>query len=285
MAAGDNRKQVAELKSLREKLNRAERKKDYPTMAEACLEIIALDARAKSLNIMVCLYHKDLGEAYLKLLEYEKAVASLKIARDGRVTVAIPQVETGQGIWTALPQIVADELGAAWETVAVEPAALTENYPNPLVGDGKMRITAGSTSVRAFEQPLRKAAAVARTMLVGAAADRWNISPSECEVADGFVINGARTLTFGELAEEAADRTPPRSQPLRQSTKGRLIGQALARLDGPAKADGSWRFATDVRLPNMLFAAVRMASPRYSTTSTLCQVPSQDTRSRRTTSA
>src|SRR3954452_21100701 len=93
----------------------------------------------------------------------------IKIARDGRVTVAVPQMETGQGIWTALPQIVADELGAAWETVAVEPAPLTGAYANPLAKDEawpkNARITAGATSVRGFERPLREAAAVARMML------------------------------------------------------------------------------------------------------------------------
>jgi isoquinoline 1-oxidoreductase beta subunit len=189
----------------------------------------------------------------------------IKIARDGRVTVAIPQTETGQGIWTALAQVVADELGAAWETIAVEPAPLTEAYANPLAKDEGwpegIRITAGSTSVRAFEQPLRHAAAVARTMLVGAAADRWNIDPSECQIADGFVLNGARTFTFGELAEEAADRAPSRNPPLRQDTKGRLIGQPLHRLDGPAKVSGKLRFAADVRLPDMLFASARLAPP------------------------
>jgi isoquinoline 1-oxidoreductase beta subunit len=189
----------------------------------------------------------------------------IKVGRDGRVTVAVPQAETGQGIWTALPQIVADELGAAWETVAVEPAPLTDAYANPLAKEegwpSDIRITANSTSVRAFEQPLRKAAAVARAMLVGAAADRWNVSASDCEAADGFVINGVRTFTFGELAEEAADRSPPLSVALRQSAKGRLVGQPLARLDGPAKADGSWRFASDVRLADMLFASARMAPP------------------------
>jgi isoquinoline 1-oxidoreductase beta subunit len=184
----------------------------------------------------------------------------IKIARDGRITIAVPQVETGQGIWTGLAQVVADELGAAWETIAVEPAPLTKSYANPLV-EGGHRITAGSTSVRAFEQPLREAAALARAMLVGAAADRWNISPGECDTADGFVISGARTFTFGELAEEAADRSPPSSPPLRQSARSRLMGQPLQRLDGPAKADGSWRFAGDVRLPDMLFASVRMAPP------------------------
>ena len=203
----------------------------------------------------------------------------IKIGRDGRVTVAVPQVETGQGIWTALPQIVADELGAAWDTVAAEPAPLTGAYGNPLASsegwldnlgrlraiqiahDGRTRITAGSTSVRGFEEPLRTAAATARAMLVGAAADRWDVSAAACDTADGLVVNGGRTFTFGELAEEAADRTPPGRAALRQSAKARLIGQPLQRLDGPAKADGSLRFAGDVRLPGMLFAAARLAPP------------------------
>jgi hypothetical protein len=85
MAAGDNRKHVAELKGLRDKLNLAVHRKEYAIAVEVCLEIIALDKRAKSLNIMVCLYHKDLGEAYLKLLEYEKAVASFTTAREGLI--------------------------------------------------------------------------------------------------------------------------------------------------------------------------------------------------------
>ena len=189
----------------------------------------------------------------------------IKIARDGRITVAVPQVETGQGIWTALPQIVADELGAAWETVAVEPAPFASAYGNPMAKEegwpAGIRITAAATSVRAFEQPLREAAAVAREMLVGAAADRWNVKPSECETADGFVIMGPRTFTFGELAEEAADRAPPSRPQLRQSNKGRLIGQPLQRLDGPAKANGRMQFAADVRLPGMLFASARIAPP------------------------
>ena len=194
----------------------------------------------------------------------EQAFGSfIKVARDGKVTVAVPQVETGQGTWTALAQIVADELGAAWETVAVEPAPLAKTYANPLAKEQGwpkgIRMTANSTSVRGFEQPLREAAATARAMLVGAAADRWNINPSECDTADGFVINGVRTVTFGELAEEAADRTPPLKAPLRGAGKSRLAGQPLQRLDGPAKADGSWRFAADVRLPRMLYASARLA--------------------------
>lgn len=208
----------------------------------------------------------------------EEAFGSfIKIARDGRITVAVPQVETGQGIWTGLSQVVADELGADWESIAVEPAPLTGTYGNPLASpegwldsvgvmrahsiesEGRNRITAGSTSVRAFAEPMREAAAVARMMLVGAAADRWNVDPADCETADSFVMNRGRTFTFGELAEEAADRSPPGNPPLKQATRGRLMGQALARLDGPAKADGSWRFGGDVRLPGMLFASLRIA--------------------------
>jgi isoquinoline 1-oxidoreductase beta subunit len=189
----------------------------------------------------------------------------INIAKDGKVTVAVPQVETGQGIWTGLPQIVADELGAAWETVAVEPAPLAKVYGNPMAKEegwpAGIRITANSTSVRGFERPMREAAAIARAMLVGAAADRWNVDPAECDTADGFVINGVRTFTFGELAEEAAGRSPPGSAPLRQTTKARLMGQPLQRLDGPAKAEGSWRFAGDVRLPAMLYASARIAPP------------------------
>jgi hypothetical protein len=83
MAMGDNKKQIAELKALRDKLNTAEGRRDYAVVAEACLEIIALDVRVKSLNIMAFLYHKDLGEAYVKLQEYKKALASLNTAREG----------------------------------------------------------------------------------------------------------------------------------------------------------------------------------------------------------
>ncbi|MBA3511961.1 molybdopterin cofactor-binding domain-containing protein, partial [Sphingomonas sp.] len=199
----------------------------------------------------------------------------LKIGRDGRVTVAVPQVETGQGVWTALPQIVADELGAAWETVAVEPAPLAPAYANPLAaeegwldGIGRlrrfslepMRITAGSTSVRAFDQPLREAGATARAMLIAAAAERWDVDTEECDTVDGFVLHRAKTFAFAELAEEAAARNPP-SSPRRRSSGARLSGKPLPRLDLPAKSDGSFRFAADVRLPDMLFASARLAPP------------------------
>ena len=127
--------------------------------------------------------------------------AFVKIGRDGSVTVAVPQIETGQGIWTALPQLLAHELGAAWETVAVEPAPFADGYANPITGEwlreldlgaDAARITAGSTSMRAFEQPFREAGATARAMLIAAAAERWDVPTGECDTADGFVLHKSR---------------------------------------------------------------------------------------------
>ena len=201
----------------------------------------------------------------------------LKIGGDGRVTVAVQQAEYGQGVWTALPQLLADELGASWETVAVEPAPVNGRYANPLAAaqgwlagagplrryrigqSGRMRLTAGSTSVRAFEVPLRQAGATARAMLIAAAARRWGVSAEECSATDGQVRHQGKQLAFGDLADAAARIDPPRDVPLREIGTGTLAGNPLPRLDLPAKSDGSFRFAGDIRLPGMLFASVWMA--------------------------
>ena len=188
----------------------------------------------------------------------------LRIATDGRVTLAVPQTETGQGIWTGLAQIAADELGAAWENMAVEPAPLAPVYANRLVArdyDVSTRITAGSTSIRAFEQPLREAAAVARMMLCDAAASRWGVNAAECDTGSGFVMHEGKRLGFGEVAADAAGNEPPGKPILREPGAGKLAGEPLPRLDLPVKSDGSLRFASDVRLPRMIFASVRMAPP------------------------
>jgi isoquinoline 1-oxidoreductase beta subunit len=188
----------------------------------------------------------------------------LRIATDGRVTLAVPQVEIGQGIWTGLAQIAADELGAAWEQMGVEPAPHGSAYVNRLLArdyEVSTRITAGSTSIRAFEQPLREGAALARMMLCEEAAERWNVTAAECDAADGFVVHEGKRLGLGELAAAAAGRAPPSAPQLRPRGSGKLAGEALPRLDLPAKSDGSLRFAGDVRLPRMIFASVRMAPP------------------------
>ncbi len=180
----------------------------------------------------------------------------LRIANDGRVTVAVPQAETGQGAWTGLAQIAADELGAAWDLIAVEPAPLAPGYANELIGE--TRLTALSTSIRAFEAPMREAAAMARAMLCAAAAERWNVDASACAAQGGFVVSGGKRIGFGELADEAASMRAPTSASLR---RGVLAGRSLPRLDLPAKSDGSLRFAGDVRLPGLRFASLRMAPP------------------------
>ncbi|TFI59837.1 xanthine dehydrogenase family protein molybdopterin-binding subunit [Sphingomonas parva] len=212
--------------------------------------------------------------------------AFLKIASDGRVIVAVPQVELGQGVWTTLPQILADELGAAWETIAVEPAPPGPFCANQLIAeeravgpesgflDGVRRwrarevaardaamVTGGSTSVRAFEQVMREAGAGARALLMKAAAARWNVPWESLDTAGGFVVGDAGKLRFGELAEAAAAEELPDVLLMRGGVDNRLAGQALTRLDLPSKVDGSARFAGDVRLADMLFASVRSAPP------------------------
>ncbi len=191
----------------------------------------------------------------------------LTVAPDGRVTVAVPQVETGQGIWTALAQIAADELGADWNKVAVVPAPGGPVYGNQFVWAehpaGKLenfRITAESTSVRAFEKPMRQAGAIARSLLCAAAAAKWNVAAAECDAAGGFVLHEGKSLPFGVLAAAAAKMTPPQNPVLRANASGKLAGRSLPRLDLPPKTDGSFRLAGDVRLPGMVFAAIRLAS-------------------------
>ncbi|PSJ20405.1 aldehyde oxidase, partial [Halomonas sp. ND22Bw] len=108
-----------------------------------------------------------------------------------------------------------------------------------------------------FEEPMRQAGAAARVLLCKAASRRWDADWEECDTAGGFVVNGARKLRFGELAEAAAKEALPDELPLRIGEEGRLSGQPLPRLDAPAKTDGSANFVADIRLPDMVFASIR----------------------------
>lgn len=204
--------------------------------------------------------------------------AWLKVGADGRVIVAVPQTEHGQGVYTTLPQIVADELGADWRTVGVEPAPLNPLYANPLalgeIFEGLfdrlpdtlrethaqrtgLMLTGGATSIRNFEGALRDAGAAARSMLCMAAARRWGVDWEQCTAANGFVLHAKQKLRFGELAAEAASEEPPADLPMRIGDEGRLTGTSVPRLDVPSKVDGSANFAGDIRLPGMVFAAIR----------------------------
>ena len=218
--------------------------------------------------------------------------AWLKIAVDGVVTVAVPQLEMGQGITTILPQIIAYELGADWRQIAVEPAPVSGAYANvPLAREwmalwdasfaglstssddllatrfaqgNRFNATAAGTSLAAYEQPCREAAAAARAMLAQAAASRWGVAWEECEVENGLVTQGANRASFGELAEDAAGYSPPDPPPLRPEPPREKplladvdAAPAYPRIDLPSKVDGSHRFAGDVRLPGMVFASIR----------------------------
>jgi isoquinoline 1-oxidoreductase beta subunit len=186
----------------------------------------------------------------------------LRIATDGRVTLAVPQTEVGQGIWSGLAQIAADELGVAWENMAVEPAPHGAAYANRLIAHDyhvTTRVTAGSSSVRAFEGPLRETAAAARAMLCAAAARHWGVNAAECDTDGGFVVHEGKRLGFGEVSADAAGLRPPEVPLLRPGGAGKLVGEPLPRLDLPAKSDGSLRFASDIRLPRMIHGSVRMA--------------------------
>lgn len=187
----------------------------------------------------------------------------VKIGIDGHVTVVVPQVEMGQGVFTTLPQIVADELGADWRTVAVEAAPGNPIYANHLLVEewfgtsrGAEMVTGGSTSVRNYEAILRDAGAVARALLCKAAAQRWDADWEACDTAAGFVVRGDDRMRFGEVAAEAAILEVPATVAWRVDRDNRLSGHSVPRLDLPAKVDGSVNYAADVRLPDMVYAAI-----------------------------
>ena len=206
----------------------------------------------------------------------------VKIGTDGHVAVVVPQAEMGQGVWTALPQMLADELGADWRTVSVEPAPINPLYANDfllreaaagaaphmlagvagrvgmeLARRSTFMLTGGSSSVRGFEARYRIAGAGARVLLCMAAAARWGIDWRACDTRDGFVVRGDDRFRFAELAAEAAALSLPDDVPLRTIGAGGISGQSVPRLDLPAKVDGSIRYAGDVRLPDMVYASVR----------------------------
>ncbi len=204
--------------------------------------------------------------------------AWLKIGTDGHVTVAVPQHEHGQGAYTALAQIVADELGADWRTVGVEAAPINPLYANPLALDELLEgvfsrvptatqaafaaragamMTGGSTTVRMFEDDCRTAGAAARAVLCKAAGRRWSVPWTACAVDAGFVVHAGKRLRFAELAVEAVQESVPDPLPIGVAGAGKLAGRSLPRIDVPAKVDGSASFAGDIRLPDMVHAAIR----------------------------
>ena len=188
--------------------------------------------------------------------------AFIRIGRDGSVTLTIGQVEMGQGTYTALPMLIAEELEVELSQVQVEHAPPDDKrFGNRLMG---FQATGNSNSVRAFWEPLRRAGATARTMLVAAAAKRWNVDPAACRAEKGEVIHSAssRRTTYGALAAEAATLPIPQQVALKDPKQFKLIGTSAKRLDAPAKVNGTAVFGIDVKLPGLKIATLA-ASPVF----------------------
>jgi CO/xanthine dehydrogenase Mo-binding subunit len=176
--------------------------------------------------------------------------AWLRIDGDGTVAVTVAKSEMGQGVLTALPMILAEELDADWSNIKVEQALAGKKY-------GDMG-TGGSASIRTSWEALRTAGATARAMLVSAAAKRWGVPESACRTETSHVIHvpTGRKLTYGELAGEAAILPVPATVALKAPKDFRIVGKRIPRIDTPSKVNGTAQFGIDIRIPGMLYAAV-----------------------------
>ncbi len=182
--------------------------------------------------------------------------AFIAIDSQGLVTLQVPSLEMGQGTSTAMPMLLAEELDADWRLVRFALAPAADAF---LRHDGQRQMTGAAVTVKERFLPLRQAGAAARAMLVQAAATRWKVPVASCSTQPGQVVHAAsgRKLGYGALAAEAARLTPPANPPLKPEAGFRLIGQAVKRLDVPAKVNGSASYGIDLKLPGQLAAAVK----------------------------
>jgi isoquinoline 1-oxidoreductase beta subunit len=207
------------------------------------------------------------GFRLLSAAELEKTGAAfrpnvwLEVLPDNTVIVTINKSEMGQGVYTSLPMIVADELDADWKKVRMEVAPAADAYKDPAWGS---QSTGGSSSIRHMMAPLRKAGAAAREMLLIAAAREWNVAVKECAVSLGTVwhIKSNRMLTYGQLTKEAARLEVPQNPTLKKESQFRYMGKELPRLDMHEKVNGKAQFGIDSFVPEMLYAAIAR-SPAY----------------------
>jgi len=182
--------------------------------------------------------------------------AFIRIDGGGQVTLIIPQVEMGQGTYTSMPMLIAEELEVGLDQVRVEHAPANDKlYANPLIG---FQVTGGSTSVRSAWEPLRQAGAAGRIMLIAAAAHSWNVAPDSCHAEKGQVIHSAtgRKLSYGDLADKATTLPVPAKVALKDPKDFTLIGTSPKRLDTPDKVNGKAQYGIDTRLPNMKVATI-----------------------------
>lgn len=181
--------------------------------------------------------------------------AWVRVTPDNTVTLVVDKSEMGQGVMTALPMLLAEELAVDLDKVRLVEAPAAKEYKNPKLG---MQATGGSTSVGSSWERLRQAGAAARVLLIEAAAREWSVAPASLTAEHGIVFHRAsgRRATYGELATRAAELPAPAHPPLKPRADYTLIGKPLPRVDTPAKVDGSARFGIDVKVPHMLIATV-----------------------------
>ena len=182
--------------------------------------------------------------------------AFIRIGGDGQVVLTMPYVEMGQGTYTSIPMLIAEELEVDLKQVRLEHAPPNEKlYVNPLLG---VQATGNSNAIRGAWQPLRQAGATARSMLVSAAAKRWKVDPSSCRAQSGEVLHvpTGRSVRYGELAVDAAGMPVPENVPLKRPDEFKLIGTAAKRLDTPAKINGTAVYGIDVRPPGVKIATL-----------------------------
>lgn len=183
--------------------------------------------------------------------------AFLRITPDNRVTVVCGSAEMGQGVLTAIPMLVAEELDADWKLVSVEQAPSDTAYNNPMFG---MQATGGSTTVRAFYLPMRQAGAAAREMLLAAAAKQWGVKSGSLKTSASHVMGPqGKKLSYGQLVEAAAKETVPAKPTLKKNVDFKILGKPTRRLDTPAKINGSAMFGIDAQVEGMLVAVMARA--------------------------
>ncbi len=182
-----------------------------------------------------------------------QANAFLKIGEDDSVTVMLAHSEMGQGIWTGLAMLIAEELECDWSKVRSQHAPAAPVYGHPMM---KIQMTGGSSSTNSEFDRYRQVGAMAREMLVRAAAARWKVSPASCKVASGVITHGKDQLRFGEVATAAMALTPPAKVTLKKPKDWKLIGTPTKRLDTPEKITGAAKFGIDVMFPGLRTAVV-----------------------------
>ncbi|HJT17896.1 MAG TPA: molybdopterin cofactor-binding domain-containing protein, partial [Thermoanaerobaculia bacterium] len=180
--------------------------------------------------------------------------AFVQVGTNGIVTIYVPKSEMGQGVRTAIPMMIADEMDADWSKVRIQQADLDKKFGNQGTG--------GSSSVRTTWMPMRKAGATARAMLVAAAARKWSVDPATIAVSNGVVTSGAHKATFAELASAASKLDVPKDVALKDPSKFTIVGKKTGRVDTADLVRGKSQYGIDVRVPGMLYGVV-LRSPTF----------------------